>query len=825
MVKRTSIFKNQLLAFCLPAPNRRSTPQTRFPTRARLQAPPLPPPPKKKRKKNTTYSARQRKINSPMRFNFLLVVYLVLATVTASGTLLASSLLTCMDNSQLTASYLDVVYFQSNKSVTVDMTAISNVDANVTVSVELIVYGLNVLSRNISLCDYSDLASVCPLTSGHLDFDFSKTLSDSITKQIPGVAFTIPDLDARVRMIMYEEDTSTALACVEAVVTNGKTVQTKYAAWPIAAIAGLGLITSGVVSVMGNSNTAAHIASNSMSLFIYFQSLAITSMEAVAKVPPIASAWAQNFVWSLGIIEAGFIQDIANWYLQATGGTPTDILETTYVSISVQKVKRGLQMLADKVISSDVANLVRLDKRLSVTIDSDNFGLSDTLNSTLYTTNEKDPDLGSKILILRGIQRVSYLANIEITSLFMTTIIFLFFFAFVLVACMMFFKAIVEICIRSKIMHEGKFNEYRQQWSSIIKGALYRLYLIAFPQVCVLCIWEFTTHDSAGYVVVAAFLFLVTVGLLGYAAFKVIEFGRRSTRVHKNPAYLLFGDAKFLNKFGFVYVQFRADKYWFVVTSMVYSFLKCLFIAVLQKHGRPQAVIIFVIELVYCVLVCWIRPFMDKRTNVFNITITVINTINALFFMFFSYVFNQPQVVASVMAVVYFVLNAVFALFLLLFTIITCVLALVYKNPDTRYQPMKDDRVSFLPRIHHKGAQQNSSDPDDIELVALGASAMKGHENGGKPTYDDESVYDDDSSQFRKGNTLVDTESYSKNSLSADSSEPQQPASTIVGNSTNAYSGFQTQYNGSYSNNAYSGNASSNYARARQNRNDSPSYI
>ena len=49
-----------------------------------------------------------------------------------------------------------------------------------------------------------------------------------------------------------------------------------------------------------------------------------------------------------------------------------------------------------------------------------------------------------------------------------------------------------------------------------------------------------------------------------------------------------------------------------------------------------------------------------------------------------------------------FILNAVFALFLLLFTIITCVLALVYKNPDTRYQPMKDDRVSFLPRFDRK---------------------------------------------------------------------------------------------------------------------------
>ena len=188
---------------------------------------------------------------------------------------------------------------------------------------------------------------------------------------------------------------------------------------------------------------------------------------------------------------------------------------------------------------------------------------------------------------------------------------------------------------------------------------------------------------------------------------------------------------------------------------------------------------------------------MDKRTNVFNITIAVINTINALFFMFFSYVFNQPQVVASVMAVVYFFVNAVFALFLLIFTIVTCVLALVYKNPDTRYQPMKDDRVSFLPRIGHTNGKGTEAQ-DNMELVALGASAMKGLEHAQPMQYgEDESFDDEDSSNKKNAYSLVynDSGSLSKNSL-AETLEPQHVASTIVGNSTNAYQNFQTSYTG-----------------------------
>lgn len=708
-----------------------------------------------------------------------------------------------MDGSQVSASFFDVVFYPDNSTVVFHIQAISNINANITANVELIAYGLNILSRNISLCSISEFSSsLCPLTSGHLDINFDYPVSKSITDLIPGVAYTIPDLDARVKLVLYNSSNDAALACVEAVVSNGKTVQTKYAAWPIAAIAGLGVITSGVISVTGHSNTAAHIASNSMSLFVYFQSLAITSMLAVAKVPPIAAAWAQNFVWSLGIIRADFIQDIANWYLQATGGTPTNVLNNSYLSISVQKVKRAIAYISESPYNAKIREQVSLSKRVSVSLDSGNYGLSDTLNSTLYTTNEKDPNIGTKVLILRGIQRVSFLAGIEITNLYMTATIFLFFFAFVVVTCMTFFKAIVEICVRSKIMNEGKFSEYRQQWSNIIKGSLYRLFLIALPQIAVLSLWQFTVHNSAGIVIVAAYLFVIAVALLFYAAFRVFAFGRRSIKQHKNPAYLLFGDGKFLNKFGFVYVQYRANCYWFILTSLSYILLKCLFVAVLQSHGRVLSVLVFAVELIYCIAVCWIRPFMDKRTNIFNITIAVINTINALFFMFFSYVFNQPQIVASVMAIIYFVLNAVFALFLLIFTIVTCVLALVYKNPDTRYQPMKDDRVSFLPRIGHKGKLE-AAEEDDIELVALGASAMRGHENGGKPVEygDDESAFDESSSLSKRrvaayNSAYADNESFSKASL-AESVEPQQPASTIVGNSTNAYNNFQTAYGGS----------------------------
>lgn len=58
-------------------------------------------------------------------------------------------------------------------------------------------------------------------------------------------------------------------------------------------------------------------------------------------------------------------------------------------------------------------------------------------------------------------------------------------------------------------------------------------------------------------------------------------------------------------------------------------------------------------------------------------------------------------------------MNAAFALALLLMVLISSIYAIVSKNPDTRYQPMRDDRGSFI-----KSQTQLTT-----ELDALGATA------------------------------------------------------------------------------------------------------
>ncbi len=65
------------------------------------------------------------------------------------------------------------------------------------------------------------------------------------------------------------------------------------------------------------------------------------------------------------------------------------------------------------------------------------------------------------------------------------------------------------------------------------------------------------------------------------------------------------------------------------------------------------------------------------------------------------------------MGVIFFILNAAFSLVLLVLVLISSAYAIFSKNPDTRYQPMRDDRASFT----------KSQTQLNTELDALGATA------------------------------------------------------------------------------------------------------
>ncbi|CCD25465.1 flavin adenine dinucleotide transporter NDAI_0F01460 [Naumovozyma dairenensis CBS 421] len=619
----------------------------------------------------------------------LLVWSLLSNIITAKRNLVATSLVTCMENSQVSSNSFDVVFNPDDRSLHYTLDMVTQIDSYIFADVDVYAYGFKIITKTVDLCDIN-WKQFCPVHPGNIEIDSIQYISQEYVNEIPGIAYTVPDIDAYVRLNV-RNNVSERLACLEVFFSNGKTVSQTGVQWTTAVIAGIGLLLSAVLSTFGNSTAASHISANTMSLFLYFQSVAVVGMQHVHSVPPIAAAWCENLAWSMGIIRVSFMQRIFRWYVESTGGTADLYLTATTMSVLTQR-------------SLDYLKSLPLIKRA---------------DNVLYGNQNT--------LIFRGIKRVAYSMNIENTSVVCTGFTFFVLCGYVLAGFIMVCKYSIELCIRSGWIRNDRFLEFRQHWRTVLKGSLLRYIYIGFTQLTILSFWEFTERDSAAVIIIACLFLVLSIGLMLWAAFRTCFFAKRSIKAHNNPAALLYGDEYVLHKYGFFYTMFNANHYWWNIVLLGYIFIKSLFIGFAQASGKTQALAIFIFDLAYFIAIIRYKPYLDRPTNIVNIFIATVTVVNSFLFMFFSDLFGQPYAVSAIMGWVFFILNAAFSFLLLMMVLAFTGMAIFSKNPDLRFKSARDDRASFQ-RRSFKG-DGTISPSVAHELAALGDIAKDHNEN------------------------------------------------------------------------------------------------
>ncbi|KAB8220330.1 hypothetical protein BDV33DRAFT_231088 [Aspergillus novoparasiticus] len=632
-----------------------------------------------------------------------LIVLLAPQLVTADEYIESRALNLCSNSLEFTATYFNVRFTPRNRTIALSFNGRSSISGKVIAELIITVYGYTAMTKVLNPCDM-DLEGICPVRAGEIPvMNTNIKIPDSVISQIPGIAYTVPDLDASVRVFINSSDTGRSITCLEAELSNGKTVYQPGVGWTTAIISGLGLAASAVTSALGHSKAATHVATNVLSLFGFMQSQAMFGMSSV-HMPPIVQSWTQNFQWSMGIVRVGFLETLCTWYQRSTGGRPSTLI--------VDHSKKSIQILKKR------------------------------FHDTLLKRAGKSGADTHKSIVIRGIPRVGYKAGIEVTNIFLTGLIFFVFFATLAMICVAIFRVIYRSLVKS-----GKIKNDEVKWNFITKGILFRVILIGYPQICILCLWEFTQHDSPAEVILAAVMLLTTTVAIGFATQKVVRLAKQSVKLYGNAAYTLYTDPACLNKWGFLYVQYQAKAYYFIMPALVYIIVKSMFISLSQAAPVVQTIALVNIEALMLISVSILRPWMNKKTDTYNISIAAINFVNAIFLLIFSNVFSQPGILTGVMGVVFFAYNAVFSLVLLVLMLIASIYAVLSKNPDIRYQPMRDDRESFT--------RSQSQHQLGTELDALGAAArgekhsnhdnstpslvdpMDRHEHGNEPNCED----------------------------------------------------------------------------------------
>jgi hypothetical protein len=150
-----------------------------------------------------------------------------------------------------------------------------------------------------------------------------------------------------------------------------------------------------------------------------------------------------------------------------------------------------------------------------------------------------------------------------------------------------------------------------------------------------LCFWELTRRDSPALAAIAVLTLICMLSLMGYALFQITQLSRRSVRLHKNPAYMLYSDSAILNKWGFLYVHHKAKFSYFLIPTLLFAMAKGMFVGLDQKHAAVQAIAMFALELFFLVCLALFRPYMNKTTNAVYLSIGVVNLINAILFFLY----------------------------------------------------------------------------------------------------------------------------------------------------------------------------------------------
>ena len=394
-----------------------------------------------------------------MRFRPLSLLSLaaIILPANAEYVLKSNSLAACQDNSGFTASLFDVVFTPNNLSATIDMIATSSVEGKVVFDITILAYGYEIIRTVIDPCT-SNLPGLCPMTSGKMNNPFNIPVTKDAIASIPGIAYTFPDLDATVKVFINMtsgDQIGQSIACVTANISNGKTVDLVGVKWATAAVIGLALLSAAILSGLGYSNAASHVAANTISLFGYFQAQAMIGLTGV-KLPPAVSSWTQDFQWSMGIIRAQFMQDILTWYQRSTGGTASNLLDRLSL-VSVQVEKRAVPML-----EAGMDLFKRSAAMLPSAVTRPAAGLMKRANI--------QTDYGSYIVY--GIQRVAFRAEIETTNLFLTGLAFFYIFVLFTAIIVILAKVFCELFAKIGWMKGDTFSDFRHGWLTMLKGML-----------------------------------------------------------------------------------------------------------------------------------------------------------------------------------------------------------------------------------------------------------------------------------------------------------------------------------------------------------------
>lgn len=582
----------------------------------------------------------------------------------------------CMTNGTVQVDKLDVSYNKNTRVINFDVAGRSTVEQNVTAKLTVTAYGQEVYTRSFSPCDQG-MDEMCPVPATTFASHGQEEIPEEYAKQIPSIAFSIPDLEGDVKMELVG-DGGTEVGCIKSSVGNGHTANMPAVSWVAGGIAGGALAFSAVSAVAAGGYPGAASPSPTFTEVIgWFQGMALNGMMSV-KYPQVYQSFTTNFAFSTGIVPWGSMQKSIDNFRSLTGGNLTEA-NYEYLRNATLVYSNGENSTSSSGLRRRALDTVLLWAREGTTVEvngtsSDVHGGAS--NSTSSSDNPEEKHFVS------GME--AYVEQLQIPSknTFMTLLLIWAIVVGAIVVLILLLKLILEAWSMFGKIPPSMESWRKRYWWRLTK-ALTNLILLLYGIWTMYCIYQFTNGDSwAAKLLAGVTLGLFTCVLL-FFAFRIWSKAREYKKM-EGDAGKLYEDKETWVKYNLFYENYKKGYWWLFAPVIIYMFVRGAVIAGADGHGMIQTGGQLIVEALMLCLLLWARPYARRSGVWINITIQSVRVISVICILIFVEELGMSQTTKTVTGIVLIAvqctLTGILAILIAVNAIITC----VKENPHRR---------------------------------------------------------------------------------------------------------------------------------------------
>ncbi|KAH9930393.1 TRP-domain-containing protein, partial [Amylocystis lapponica] len=514
---------------------------------------------------------------------------------------------------------LDVSYFPVNNSITFNISAAS-VLPNVSVSAIFYanVYGMQPINTTFALCDLFG-GILCPLPEYNFIGQDSLQLPSSIqvAKEVPGIAYVIPDLEAFAQITLVEVGTQNVLACVQATLSNGWSMRQYAVEWSTAAIALLALAFALWQSASAGILALAPI--RLLDILYLFQTIAASGLLGL-NYPSVYTSFTLNFSWALGLFPttaASRIQNSINHMRNLTGADVSDASGGGTVPLVNRKLSpynvpssssSAVKSLSLRSLHDKVSALPRLNLA-----DPNALSLArrTPVDASLLTRDVVVVTSESSNVLEAGVPIYTNYIGIATANTFMTIFLVFLMLTAIVLAFMGLGYAIWFYMMRSERGRRqlDKIPGLKDGYPAFARSWGLRVALCTFFPVTIFAFYQWTLKDSWLSILLSVILLMTVLALVLIPMYIVFR--------PYLPAFLSRPSSSTPSQSWTPYVApFQPSRYYYIVPLFLAMFVKSCIVGFGDAHGMTQAILFLVVDVLVFASLIVLKPYRTRHADV-----------------------------------------------------------------------------------------------------------------------------------------------------------------------------------------------------------------